>query len=161
MLWLRIVVALVLLVIATYLIQWLVPHRGAKANRRQYMRWDVAPIVGFFGVLLLALSFALAVQTDAVVQWGWGFVFGFVVTVLAWMLGIFQKNQLTRKRTGIKQIVQRYVPLTIAVLVGLYLAVRILGAVLEVFVVAALGVFVLTVAVTLFVGNRPEITEGK
>lgn len=161
MLWLRIVVALVLLVIATYLIQWLVPQRGAKANRRQYMRWDVAPIVGFFGVLLLALSLALAVQSNAVVQWGWGFVFGFIVAVLAWTLGIYRNNQTARKRAGIRQIVQRYVPLTIAVLVGLYLAVRIFGAVLEVFVVAALGVFVLAFAVMLFVGNRSEITEGK
>jgi hypothetical protein len=161
MLWLRIVVALVLLVIATYLIQWLVPRRGAKANRRQYLRWDVAPIVGFFGALLLALSFALAVQSDAVVQWGWGFVFGFVVSVLAWTLGIYRQNQTARKRAGIRQIVRRYVPLTVAVLAGVYLAVRVFGAVVEVFAVAALGVFVLAFAVTLFVGNRPEITEGK
>ena len=161
MLWLRIVVALVLLVIATYLIQWLVPRRGAKANRRQYMRWDVAPIVGFFGALLLALSFALAAQSNTVVQWGWGFVLGFVVSVLAWTLGFFRQNQTPRKRAGIRQIVQRYVPLAIATLIGLYLAVRVLGAVLEVFVVAALGVCALAFAVMLFVGNRPEITEGK
>ena len=161
MLWLRIVVALALLVIATYLIQWLVPRRGAKANHRQYMRWDIAPIVGFFGALLLALSFALAVQSGAIVQWGWGFVFGFVVSALAWTLGIYRQNQTAHKRAGSRQIVRRYVPLAIAVLVGLYLTIRVFGAVVEVIAVAALGVFVLAFAVTLFVSNRPEISEGK
>jgi hypothetical protein len=161
MLWLRVVVALILLVIATYLIQWLVPRRGNPASRRQYMRWDIAPIVGFFGALLLALSFALAAQSDDIVQWGWGFGFGFIVSLLGWTLGVYRQNQVARKRAGSRHIAKRYAPLTIAVLVGLYLGIRVFGAALEVFVVATLGVCVLAFALTLFVGNKPEITEGK
>jgi hypothetical protein len=161
MVWLRIVGALVLLILATYLVRWLVPRRGAPVNRHQFVRWDLAPIVGFFGTLLLALSFALAVQNDAVAPWGWGFAFGFVVSALGWMLGIYRPNGHRRKRAGVGLGVKRLVPPALVLLIGLYLAVRVLGAALEVFAAAAFGVGVLALAVTLFVGSKPEITEGK
>ena len=160
MLWLRIVVALVLLVIATYLVQWLVPRRGAHANRRQYVRWDIAPIVGFFGALLLALSFALAVQSDVLVAWAWGIAFGFIVSVIVWTLGVYRRNQ-TAQGAGVRKIVKRFVPLALALLIGLYLAVRVFGAVLEVFATAALGICVIAFAVILFTGHTTRISEGK
>jgi cobalamin synthase len=150
-----------LLVVATYLIQWLVPHSKSKAvPRRQYLRWDIAPVVAFFGVLLLVLSFAEAARRDYIAPWGWGIALGLLISAGVWVLMAYRQNRAARGRMGIWQSIQRYGTLVIALAIGLYLAVRVFGAALEVLAAAALGLFVLAAAVAMFVGNRPIAGEN-
>jgi len=159
MLWTRIVGVLVLLVAATFLVQWLVP-RGSRAGipRKQYLRWDIAPIVGFLGALLLALSFALAATGRVIEPWAWGAAFGLLISAGAWALISYRRNRTDRGKASVWQSIQRYGTLVIAAVIGLYLAVRVFGAALEVFAAAALGTFAIAGAVAIFVGNK-SITE--
>jgi hypothetical protein len=155
MLWTRIVGVLVLLVAVTYLVQWLVPRGGKREiPRKQYLRWDIAPIVGFFGALLLALSFAQAATSQVIEPWAWGDVFGLLISAGAWVLFSNRQNRAAHGRPSVWQSVRRYSPLVIAGVIGIYLAVRVFGAALEVFVAAALGTFVIAAAVAIFVGNK-------
>jgi hypothetical protein len=160
MLWANIVGALILLIIVSYLIQWLVPRSRSKATpRSRYLRWDVAPIVGFFGAILLALAFAQAVESNALALWAGGDACGLIVSGGAWLLGFYRPSQGAGKKRGVLQTIRRYGAIVIGSLIGLYLAVRIFGAALGVFVAAALGVFVIAFAVTLFNGNKPIAEE--
>jgi len=160
MLWARIVGALVLLVVLSYLIQWIVPRGKSKTTaRRRYMRWDVAPLVAFFGAALLVLSFAQAVESDAIAQWGWGAVFGLIVSGGAWTLGLYRANPVTGKRPSLLQTARRYGTLVIGASIGLYLAVRIFGAAMQVLAAGTLGVCAILFAVALFAGNKPIVEE--
>ncbi|HEX7619180.1 MAG TPA: hypothetical protein VF480_10740 [Verrucomicrobiae bacterium] len=148
------------LIVLSYLIQWLVPRGKSKATaRRRYLRWDIAPLVAFFGVILLALSFAQAVASNAIVPWGGGAVFGLVLSGGAWTMGLFRQNQLTGKRLGLLQTIRRYGPPIIGGAIALYLAVRVFGVVLEVFAAGTFGVCAIVFAMALFAGNKPIVEE--
>ena len=162
--WTRIVGALALLIAVTYLIQWLMPRGKSKGvPRRQYLRWDIAPTVGFFGAVLLALSFAQAATSQAIQPWAWGAAFGLVFSASAWVWSAYRRQRAAPERFSVWRSAQRYGTLVIATVIGLYVAVRVFGAPLEVFAAAALGVFVVALAAAMFVGNKPiaEETHGK
>jgi hypothetical protein len=160
MLWTQIVGALVLLIVLSYLIQWLLPRGKSKAMaRRRYLRWDVAPLVAFFGTVLLVLSFAQAVEANDMILWGGGAVFGLIVSGGAWTLGLYRSNPVTGKRPGLLQTVRRYGTLVIGSSIGLYLAVRIFGVPLQVLVAGMLGVCAIVFALALFTGNKPMVEE--
>jgi len=157
--WTRIVGALGLLVAATFLIQWLAPRgRDQGIARQRYLRRDIAPIVGFFGAVLLALSLAEAVRRDVIAQWGWGIAFGLLIGAGVGALLFYRRNRAPR--ASVWQFLRRYGALTIAIITGVYLAVRVFGAALEMFVAAALGMFVVAAAAAIFVRNK-TITEEK
>ncbi len=159
--WSRVVIVLLLLLIATYLIRWLVPRGASKGiSRNQYLRWDIAPIVGFFGALLLVLSFAQAATSQVIEPWVYGAAGGLLISVGAWILGVYRPNRAARGRAGFLQTLQRYGTLVIAAIIGLYFAVRVFGAALEVLVAGALGTFVVAAAVAMFVGNK-SVTEER
>ena len=160
MLWTQIVGGLVLLIVLSYLIQWLLPHGKSKAAARQrYLRWDVAPLVGFIGAVLLVLSFAQAVQANDYVQWGGGAVFGLIVSGGAWMRGLYRSNPATGKRPGVLQTARRYGMPAIGLAIGLYFAVRFFGAPVQVLVAGTLGACALVFALALFTGNKPMVEE--
>ena len=160
MLWTQIVGTLVVLIVLSYLIQWLVPRGKANATaRRRYLRWDIAPLVAFFGAVLLVLSFAQAVANDILAPWGGGAVLGLIASGGAWMLGLYRSNPASGKRLGLLQSIRRYGPPVIGVSIGLYLAVRIFGTALQVLVAGTLGVCAILFAVALFAGNKPIAEE--
>jgi hypothetical protein len=160
MLWTQIVGTLVVLIILSYLIQWLLPRGKSKAiARRRYIRWDVAPLVAFFGAVLLALSFAQALEAHVIAQWGGGAIFGLIVSGGAWTLGVYRSNPVTGKRPGLLQIVRRYGTPVIAASIGLYLGVRFFGAPLQVLVAGTLGVCAIVFALALFTRNKPIVEE--
>jgi hypothetical protein len=160
MLWAQIVGALVLLIVLSYLIQWLLPRGKSKAMaRRRYLRWDVAPLVAFFGAVLLLLSFAQAVEANDMLQWGGGAVFGLIVSGGGWTLGIYRSNPVAGKRPGLLQIVRRYGTPVIGASIGLYLAIRFFGAPVQVLVAGMLGVCAIIFALVIFTGNKPIVEE--
>jgi hypothetical protein len=160
MLWAQIVGALVLFIVLSYLIQWLLPRGKSKAMaRRRYLRWDVAPLIAFFGAVLLILSFAQAVEANDILQWGGGAVFGLIVSGGAWTLGMYRPNPVTSKRPGWLQIVRRYGTLVIGVSIGLYLAIRFFGAPVQVLVAGTLGACAIVFALALFAENKPMVEE--
>ena len=69
--WSQIVVSLFVLVIGLYAIQFFMP-RARRGSSRTSVRWDVAPMLGFFGVLLLALSLMEALRRTVIESWAGG-----------------------------------------------------------------------------------------
>ena len=136
--WGRIVGVLVVLIVITFLAQWILPRGKSKqAVRRQYLRRDVAPMLGFFGVLILGLSFAEALRREVIAAWGWGVVLGVALSFSLWVLWNYNSNQPPTGRSLWYYIRQFGLPV-VAVVIGTYLAVRVFGTMVEVFVASAL-----------------------
>ncbi len=148
---------LIVIVIASSIILWLIPNRKSQ-NSRNYVRWDVAPLLGFFGFVLLVLSLAESVRQAILASWGLGVVLGLVVSAAAWFV---QGHAPARQEQPVKRArgaawraawrrIQKYGPPVIVLVVGIYIAARMLGTVVEVFVAGALGVLVIAAAMALF-----------
>jgi hypothetical protein len=156
--WINIVLSLVLLLAVTYLIQWLVPStRGRKGSSRQYLKWDIAPIIGFFGILLLALSFVEAARRAALLAWGLGSALGLIATTGVWIALTYWWSLPPRpaqRRVSLLRmvfrIVRTYGLVFLIVLLGLNLSIRYFGSAIEVFVSGTLGVLVIGMATAVF-----------
>jgi hypothetical protein len=161
MLWTRIVGALALLLAATFLIQWLMPRRQSQPMARsRFLRWDLAPVVGFIGAVLLALSLVEASRREMIAQWGWGIALGLVVSAAAWAHVSFGQRRAAA-RASVWRYVQQYGMFAIALGIGFYLGVRVFGAMLGVFAASALSVGVIAIAIALFHGNAVAEDKGE
>ncbi len=156
--WTNIILTLVMLIALTYLIQWLVPStRGRPGAARQYMRHDIAPIVGFFGLVLLVLSFAESARLLATLAWALGAGFGLVAALGLWIALTFwwglPRPAVQRRASPVRilfRIVRTYGIVILVGLLGLNLAVRLFGPAIEVFISGALGVLVISAAAAVF-----------
>ena len=151
--WSRIVGGLLVLIVILFLVQWILPRGPSNlAARRHYLRRDIAPILGFFGILILALSLAEAVRRDVIPAWGWGIALGMLVSVALGALWNYRKNRTLVNRS-LWYYVRRFGSLVVAVIIGMYLAVRVFGVSLQVFVASTLGVVTLALAIFIFTTN--------
>lgn len=155
--WTRIVGGLLLLIGASFGVQWLFPRTRGQKVSRQYVRWDVAPILGFLGLLLAALSFAEAQRGDVVLAWGLGGAFGLVLGLGMSVALIYWSNQPASRapqdQSALRlalRFIRTYGILFLFALFGLNLAIRWLGAALEVFTAGALAVFIMATAAAVF-----------
>jgi hypothetical protein len=82
--WSQIVGILAILVVATYAIQLFLP-RARGGARRTSARWDVAPVIGFFGILLLALSFTEALRRVVIEVWLVSLLLGLLLSAFLWI----------------------------------------------------------------------------
>lgn len=161
--WSQIVVTLFVLVIATYALQLFLP-RSRQGQARTSMRWDVAPMLGFFGVLLLALSLIEALRRALLDAWAWGILLGLILAVAVWVGAQAQLATPIQKRGSALlatwRILRTYGIVIIAVVIGTLLAGRILGSIVEVFISGVLGVLIIAIAVRMFASGAP-IQEHK
>jgi hypothetical protein len=165
--WIRIVEGLLLLIVLSFAIQWVLPRnmKTRKAPARQYMRRDVAPVLGFIGLLVLVLSFVEAYRDGMVLAWGWGGGLGIVASIVLWVILIYlwgQPAPPARKNPsslGLAiRIIRTYALPFFLVLLGLNVAIRLMGSTAEVFLSGALGIFVIATAVAIFAGARQPAT---
>ncbi len=161
--WSQIVGTLVVLVVATYVIQLVLPRTRGGA-RRTSARWDIAPVIGFFGILLLALSFAEALRRVVIEVWLIGIVLGLVLSAFLWIALGSRETSAPRARGSallatIRAIRTFGLPVVFA-LIGVYLAVRFIGAVVEVFVSGLLGAAIIAMAVWIFLVGRQATKTG-
>ncbi len=157
MAWTRIVGGLVVLFAATYLIQFLFP-RGTQKTARRLKQDQFAPMIAFFGIVLLALSWLEAIRREALVAWALGDGVG-VIAALG--LGIVLANRGAaapppRESTlrATVRVLRTYGTLILGAALAIYLAVRVFGATVEVFIAGAFGVIILASAATLFMRAR-------
>lgn len=161
--WSQIVVTLIALVIATYIIQLFLP-RSRQGQSRTSLRWDVAPMLGFFGVLLLALSLIEAWRRTLIEAWGAGILLGVILGVAVWVgaqaqpLPAVQKNGSALLATF--RFLRTFGVIIVVATVGIYVAGRILGPLVEVFVSGALAILLVAIAARMFAGGTP-IQERK
>ncbi|MBM3130420.1 MAG: hypothetical protein FJ009_17560 [Chloroflexi bacterium] len=159
--WSQIVATLVILIVVTYVIQLFLP-RARGGARRTSVRWDIAPVIGFFGVVLLALSFAEALRRILIEVWLIGLACGLVAGLFLWIALGARANELTRPRGSalgatIRALRALGLPALFAVL-GVSLAARFLGAIVEVFIAGLLGALVLALAMWLFLTSAQTKT---
>ena len=161
--WSQIVGTLAVLVVATYVIQFLLP-RARGGTRRTSARWDIAPVIGFFGVLLLALSLTEALRRVVIEVWLVGIVLGLVLSAFLWIaLGSWEIAPTRQRGSALLATIRLIrtfgLPVLIA-LIGVYLAVRFIGAVVEVFVSGLLGAAIIALAVWIFLISRQTTKIG-
>ncbi len=152
--WTRIVGLLILLIVLSFAIQWVLPRsaRGRKIDSRRYLRWDIAPIIGFFGLVLLALAFLDAFQQTVVYAWALGSGAGLLAGASLWLA--WRPLPPPAKREPAWRLVWRFLRtyglIFVIALVALNIGVRFLGAALEVFVAGAAGILLLAMAALVF-----------
>ncbi len=159
MMWTRIVGVLLVLVLITFAVQWMVPRnaRRNKTGARQYLLWDVGPLVAFVSVVLLALSFVEAFRQNFVWAWGWGAVLGLVASVAVWLsvAHAWRVRSIATRRQPVWRVAWRVVrtfgPILIVSLVVLNVVTRWLGSIVEVFVAGAFGACVAVITLLLLV----------
>ena len=169
--WSQIVGILVVLVVATYVIQLVLP-RSRGGARRTSARWDVAPVIGFFGILLLALSFAEALrntQTEAlrntqIEVWLVSLLLGLLLSAFLWIaLGSRAPSPARARGSALLATIRLIrtfgLPVLLA-LIGVYLAVRFVGAVVEVFVSGLLGAAMIAMVIWIFLISRQTTKIG-
>ena len=161
--WSQIVGTLVVLVVATYVIQLVLPRTRSGA-RRTSARWDLAPVIGFFGILLLALSFTEALRRVVIEVWLVGIALGLVLSAFLWIALGSRETSAPRSRGSallatIRVIRTFGLPVLFA-LIGVYLAVRFIGAVVEVFVSGLLGAMIIAMAIWIFIVSRQATKTG-
>ncbi len=157
--WTRIVGGLVLLIAASFGAQWLLPGtRGENARSKQYVRWDIAPIFGFLGLLLVVLAFLEALRGAILLAWAIGSAFGLVLGLGMWFALVYWWNQpatpVQKKESSLRlalRFVRTYGILFLLAIFGLNIAVRLLGAAIEVFAGGALGIFIIATAAAVFI----------
>ncbi len=163
--WSQIVGTLILLIIATYIIQLFVPRsRGNPNARRTTLRGDVAPMIGFFGIVLLGLSLAEAIRRAVFDGWATGVVGGLVIGVALWVGSMnLPAGSATNNRSALIatfRFLRAYGIIILAIIIGVSLAVRIVGAMLEVFFAGVVGIILIVIALRMFVGN-PQTTNHR
>jgi hypothetical protein len=160
--WTNIVAAMVLLVIATWLIERLLLGKR-KGPARDYVTRDIVPIIAFFGFLILALSFVEALHRDVVAAWGLGIACGLLMCVVVWIALGYRERQPARARVSGVRAVWRYLRTygltALFVILGIYLAIRFIGVVVGIFVASALGALMLSMAIAVFAGARRRGSE--
>jgi len=155
--WTQIVVTLVLLIIGTYVVQFFFPRAGRSRVNNTNARWDIAPALGFFGALLLALSLVEAIRQSIVDMWAWGVALGLILGAVTWVVMGYRAALVLPKGSALIatfRIVRAYGTIIFFAVIGVYLAVRLVGSVVEVFVASALGLVILTMALRIFIGTK-------
>ena len=152
--WTNIVGGMVLLIIASYVIQYFLLGTTKSKSSRSRTHWDVPPIVGFFGLLLLGLSFVQALRLIVIEAWGLGIGLGIIISVSLWFVRVNHSGSAVQPRLsrlrGMIRFIRTFGVLLLVLLLAIYLAVRVVGAVVEVFIAGALGMLVLAIAVLMF-----------
>lgn len=152
--WTNIVGALVLLFVGTYVVQWFLPRSAKQAMSRRDMRRELAPVIGFVGILLLALSLTESFRRQVVAAWGLGIALGVILSIGIWFaLNYGLRGSVAMPTSPLRatiQIVRTFGLPTILAVIGIYLAVRIVGVMLEMFIAGAISILVVAAAVMIF-----------
>jgi cadmium resistance protein CadD (predicted permease) len=160
--WNQIVATFVILILATYLVQLFVP-RARHSTRRTSVRWDVAPVVGFLAVVLLALAFAEALHRAMLAAWLIGLLGGLGLGVVVWIaLGARADWLPTRRESALRatvRVLRVFGPPALMALLLFALAARVFGSIVEVFGAALAGALVLAMAVWLFLVSQPVMND--
>ena len=149
--WGQIVAALAILIALSWALEKLLwRNRPRPARSRDWGR-EFAPLVGFVGILLVALSLVEAFRRVAFEPWLGGVVFGGIVVAIAAATGVFGQSISAR---GVLSAARAAGLALIFTIIGIYFAVRVIGALAQVFIESALSVFALGAAVGLFLRAR-------
>lgn len=167
--WLRIVLVMVALILISFPLQWLLPKpsQARRIEGYKYLMYDIAPLLGFFGVLLFALSLAQAAQQQAILAWALGDGLGIVAGACLWIAFAqsFRAKQAGPSRaSGLRiafRLVKTYGLVVLIALLGVNIAIRWLGPALEVLLAAALGVTLVVSGIGVFVQARQRATSNQ
>ncbi len=151
--WTRIVGSLLVLIVITFAIQWVLPRhaREGRTSARQYLLWDIGPMVAFFSLLLLVLSLVEAERQGYLWAWAWGSALGLVASVGVWLAlpYAWRARPTATRREPVWRLAWRLIrtfgPILVVVSIGLNLLTRLLGPVVQVFAAGTLGVSIVVI----------------
>ena len=158
--WTQIVGGLVLLIVGTYAIQLFLPRARGNPSRTS-ARLDIAPALGFFGVILIALSLTESIRRSVIEAWAIGIAVGVILGIGVWVaLGYRIDAPALRKQSALLatlRLVRAFAVPTILVVIGIYLVVRIFGPTVLVVLANAMGILLIVVALRIFIGVKKTI----
>jgi hypothetical protein len=150
----RIIDFAAIILIAIIALGWLVP-RERKSQQSLGRPWEIAPIIGFLGAVLLAIGFVEADRRLVVESWRWGVVFGILLSVCFGLFMLYRANRIIAdpNETGWRawlRVAQSYGLFLLIAILSVIIAVRVVGPLLEVFIAGALGTLVIVLAAGVF-----------
>lgn len=155
--WSQIVAGMILLVVVTYAIQFFLPRQKTNSSNAN-ARWDIAPMLGFFSFLLLALSLVEAIRRSVLEAWALGLAVGLILSVGIWIVfanrAIIILPKSNSALVATYRLVRAFGVPVIVLVVGIYIAVRVFGSGLEVFLAGAGGIVLMTVALRIFMNAK-------
>src|SRR5512141_2396335 len=85
--WFRILLLAVALIAISFVLERLLPKtgRGRRISSYRYLAWDIAPLLGFFGIVLLGLSLVEGLHQLVMCVWLGGSIAGLVAGVVLWI----------------------------------------------------------------------------
>ena len=158
--WSQIVGTLLVLIVLSYVIQLAAPRARAGSSATN-LRWDVAPLLGFFGVVLLALALTEAYRRAVIEAWLWGGALGLIAGLVAATLLRNVRRAPPRKESALWatiRLIRTYGTFVLISTISIYLSIRIFGPIVEVFIAGAGGVFIVVLAFSLFRRGRIQTT---
>lgn len=133
------------------------------------MMWDIAPLIGFSGVVFTGLAMLEAMRQSMMLNWVWGNLLG-ILGGIAISFALMQSFRAPSLRAPAQHkslatgrfpalrivflIVKRYGLLILIAWIALELVVRWFGAALEVLLTSGLGALLLVFALAVFVRAR-------
>jgi hypothetical protein len=119
--------------------------------------WELAPVIGFIGAVLLTLAFVEAMRREVMAAWNWGIGLGLLLAIVAgviWLMtaDVRRSVQESSWRAWLR-IARTYGIVLLMGVLGIVIAVRVIGALLEVFIASALGVLALGIAAVILAKN--------
>lgn len=154
--WSQIVAVLAILIGISYVIEKIF-FRNRKSRRRVQFGRELIPLIVLTGILLTVLSFIEAYRRESIEPWLWGLAFGTVLSLLALASGLIQGATAR----GAFTVVRVYGVAAIVVLIGIYIAVRLIGASAQVFAEGTLSVGMFGAAVVLAARTRDRAVPDK
>ena len=125
-----------------------------RVKNRPSIFWEIAPVIGFVGVILLLLAFAEGLRSAMLEAWRWGLAIGVVLALLAAVIwraraGVRGGEKTSGWRAWVR-IAQTYGLAFLLGVFGIALGARVIGALFEVFIASALGVLAIGAAAGIF-----------
>jgi len=126
-----------------------------RAGNQRNIFFEIAPVIGFIGAILLGLAFVEALRREVMAAWNWGIGLGLALALIAaviWRVrvGVRSGARETGWRAWLR-IAQTYGIVLLGGVLGVALAVRVIGVLLEVFIASAVGVLAIALALGIFI----------
>lgn len=153
--WNQIVAVLAILIALIYIVEQILTRffHIRLPKRRSTLARDLVPVLVFVGILLFALSFVEAYRRATIESWLIGLGVGVLLTMLILATGVFQQNVSARGTLG---ILRTYGIVMALVIIGVYLAVRLIGPTAQVLLEGTASIFALGMGLVLFLRGREQ-----
>ncbi len=160
--WNQIINLFLILIAATFIVQFFLPRPAQPSPRRTNLQWDIAPLIAFFGVLLVGLAFVESLRQHVIEAWALGSGIGVLGAISVGIARATRQESVAPPKSSWRTILQtmRTVGVSVAVVaLSAYLAIRFFGAAVEVFLAGAFGIVLIGIGILVFADTQSALAR--